>query len=90
MEITFDPAKNATNIAARGISFADAERFDWATAVLGRDDRADYGEDRFQALGLIDGRLHMLVFTPRDGGVRVISLRKANSREVRRYESQKA
>lgn len=47
--------------------------------------RYDYGEDRFQALGLIDGRLHMLVFTIRGGTLRAISLRKANPREVRRY-----
>ncbi|MNE51790.1 hypothetical protein D3C80_1464360 [compost metagenome] len=48
--------------------------------------RRDYGERRFQVLGYIGERLHALVFTPRDGAVHVISLRKANSREVKRYE----
>ncbi len=53
------------------------------------DVRRDYGEPRFQALGEIDGRLHMLVFTPRSGDVHVISLRKANRREIKRYEEEK-
>ncbi|MEI6986057.1 MAG: BrnT family toxin [Rhodospirillaceae bacterium] len=87
MSITFDAAKNAQNIAARGIPFEMAERFKWDKALVVKDDRADFGEYRYQALGLIEGRLHMLVFTPRDGGIRVISLRKANEREVARYES---
>jgi hypothetical protein len=47
-----------------------------------------YGERRFQALGLIGDRLHMMVFTPRANKAHVISLRKANKREVKRYEAQ--
>jgi uncharacterized DUF497 family protein len=62
MKITFDPAKNAQNIAMRGISFEMAARFEWGCALVVKDDRADYGEDRYQALGVIEGRLHMLVF----------------------------
>jgi uncharacterized DUF497 family protein len=46
-------------------------------------------EARFQALGEIDGRVYMLVFTPRGGDVHVISLRKANRREIKRYEEEK-
>ena len=87
MEITFDPAKNEQNVAFRGISFDSVVRFDWDTALVGRDDRVNYGEDRFIALGQIDGRLHVLVFTPRDGAIRVISLRKANKREIKRYDA---
>jgi uncharacterized protein len=86
--ISFDPAKNERNIAARGISFECAAAFEWDTALIVEDTRRDYGERRFQALGLIDGRLHVLVFTPRAGKTHVISLRKANQREVRRYEAQ--
>ncbi|HQR54229.1 MAG TPA: BrnT family toxin [Burkholderiales bacterium] len=55
---------------------------------MAEDLRKEYGEQRFQALGLVAGRLHAMVFTPRSGKVHVISLRKANRREVRRYESQ--
>jgi uncharacterized DUF497 family protein len=87
-DISFDPTKDERNIAERGISFSAAEDFEWSTALIAEDLRKDYGERRFQALGLIAGRLHAVVFTPRVGKVHVISLRKANGREVRRYETQ--
>jgi len=83
--VGFDPAKNATNIAIRGLSFELAEQMEWATALMEEDTRKAYGERRFQVLGFIGERLHAVVFTPRDGMVHVISLRKANSREVKRY-----
>ena len=88
METSFDVAKSERNIATRGISFEQAAAFEWDTALIVEDTRQNYGERRFQALGLIDARLHMLVFTPRGTQVHVISLRKANGREVKRYEAQ--
>jgi uncharacterized DUF497 family protein len=63
--------------------------FDFATALVLRDDRKDYGEDRFRAYGTIRGRLYALVFTRREGKVRVISLRKSNSREIANYAASK-
>jgi uncharacterized protein len=51
------------------------------------DTRPDYGEPRFIALGLIGNRPHVMVFTPRGDMVRIISLRKANAREITRYEA---
>ena len=87
-DISFDPAKSERNIASRGISFVVAELFEWETALIAEDLRKGYGERRFQALGLIAGRLHAMVFTPRAGKVHVISLRKANRREMRRYETE--
>lgn len=86
MDISFDPAKDARNIPRRGLSFARAAEFDWDNALIKEDARRDYGERRFQALGMIDNRLHVLVFTPRVDRIHIISLRKANSREIRRYE----
>lgn len=56
-------------------------------AFIVEDRRRDYGERRYQAMGPIDGRLHVLVFTPRAGAIHVISLRKANDRELRLYAS---
>lgn len=50
------------------------------------DKRNDYGERRYCVLGSIEDRLHSVVFTPRQGKPRIISLRKANKREVKRYE----
>lgn len=75
-------------MALRGLSFELACEFEWSTALIVEDVRRDYGERRFQALGRIGRRLHMLVFTPRAGTVHVISLRRANKREVTRYEAQ--
>lgn len=85
MQISFDPAKNAANVASRGLPFELVEQMEWATALIGEDTRKAYGERRFQALGFIGERLHVVVFTPRDGKVHVISLRKANSREVKKH-----
>jgi uncharacterized DUF497 family protein len=86
MEIEYDPQKNARNIAERGLSFDTVTRFDFETALFSVDVRHDYGETRYRALGLIDSRLHALVFVETTYGIRVISLRKANRREVRRYD----
>ena len=90
MAISYDPAKNDRNIAERGISFELAADFEWSSAFVVEDRRENYGEPRFQAIGFIENRLHVLVFTPRAGLVHVISLRKANLREVMRYEAKKA
>jgi len=88
VKIEFDPDKDAINRQKHGLSLADAERMDLGTAAIDADLRFAYGEGRFQALGLIGERLHMLVFTMRGDVLRAISLRKANPREVRRYEKQ--
>ena len=88
-QINFDPAKNARNIAMRGLSFEAVHGFDWSSAQIAEDLRRPYGERRFQAQGLIEGKLHVLVFTPRGDTLRIISLRKANSREIKRH-AQKA
>jgi len=88
MEIEFDPEKNVRNIELRGISLQDAARFEWEGALIVADRRRDYGEPRYRAFGFIENRLHALVFTPREGATRVISLRKANRREVLRYEKE--
>jgi len=88
VKIEFDPAKNAKNILERGISFELAAEFDLATAKIWADTRKDYGEERFIALGYIGERLFSLVFTVRGEVLRVISLRKANSREVKSYATQ--
>jgi uncharacterized DUF497 family protein len=88
VRITFDEAKNERNVATRGISFDSAAAFEWDSALIIEDTRADYGERRFQSLGFIGDKLHMLVFTPRAGNVHMISLRRANKREITRYEAQ--
>ncbi len=84
--ISFDPAKSLRNEAERGLPFALALDLEWATALIKEDLRKDYGERRFLLLGHIHGRLHAMVFTPRNDKAHVISLRKANAREVKHYE----
>jgi len=85
MHITFDPAKNAKNIAERGLSFERVAELDWETALAIEDLRHDYGERRLQVMALLGRRLHVVVITYRDAAVHVISFRKANSKEVTWY-----
>jgi len=88
MEITFDPAKNARNIELRSLSFELVVDFEFETALFSPDQRRNYGEVRIRALGWLDKRLHALVFVETHNGIRVVSFRKANKREVTIYETQ--
>ena len=85
MHISYDPTKSERNRRERGLSFDKAAAFDYQTALYAADERRDYGETRIVALGLIGDRVHVLCFVETDDGIRVISLRKANPREVNRY-----
>ena len=85
MRYEFDPAKDHSNRAKHGVSLVDAEGFEWDTAVVHEDARKRYAEPRFQTMGYIGERLHVMVYCLRANAVRVISLRKANVREVKRY-----
>lgn len=81
----FDAAKDAANRDKHGVSLALAEVLFAGPHVSMINDRFDYGETREVALGLINGRLFVCVYADRDQERRVISLRKANRREVKRY-----
>ena len=81
----WDEPKRLLNRAKHGVDFAEINLFDWASAVTRVDTRAAYGEQRFISVGPIADRLHVCVWTLRDGRNRVISLRKANSREGELY-----
>lgn len=85
MDISFDPAKDVANIAKHGLSLADFAGFDDVAAVM-VDDRFDYGETRFRALGRIAGRAFCLVYVETATGIRAISFRRAHEKEMRRYE----
>ena len=87
MVIDFDAAKSAKNLAERELPFDKVVDFDWQTASIAVDIRNPYPEQRLVALGYLIERLHVLCFTPIAGGIRVISLRRANKREVSRYEN---
>lgn len=83
----WDEAKRFRNVEKHGLDFIDVLDFQWDDAVLVDDKRQAYGEDRFIAYGPLRDRLVVLAFTPRLGVTRLISLRRANEREVRWYES---
>jgi len=86
MEIIFDQEKNRINIEKHGLSFDLVQSCDWSDPVIFTDDRNNYGEIRYNAFVLLDARLHNVVFTNRDENMRVISFRKANLRERKKYE----
>jgi hypothetical protein len=89
LKIEFDPAKSEKNARERGLPFSLVENLDWATVQAKDDNRFSYPERRVIATGFIGNRLHVVCFTPVDGGVRVISFRKANDREIGKYEKEK-
>lgn len=90
MRISYDPAKNEQNIRSRGLSFDSAADFDCEGALYAVDERREYGELRYIAIGMLGVRLHVLCFAETADGIRVISFRKANAREVKRYAKAQA
>ncbi|MGH7022171.1 MAG: BrnT family toxin [Caulobacteraceae bacterium] len=85
MDHVFDPAKDRANRAKHGVTLALAEVLFAGPHVALEDDRFDYGEVRKLAFGKINDRLFACVYVERVAERRVISLRKANRREVKRY-----
>lgn len=88
MKITFDAAKDAANIEKHGVSLAEALDLEWDWLLAVPDDRRDYGEERWRGFAPIGQRVFCVIFTERGEELRIISLRKANKREVSRYASQ--
>jgi len=85
MGIEFDPAKDVANQAKHGVSLAMASDLDWKAALVWVDERFDYGESRMIALAPQTGILYYVAFVDRGEARRVISLRRANRREVKHY-----
>ncbi len=85
MRITFDPAKRARTLTERGLDFADAARVFAGVHATLEDTRRDYGEPRYISAGMLDGRLVVLVWTPREKARRVISMRHAHADEEARW-----
>jgi len=85
MKISFDPVKDEKTRKERGFSLeigVEVIRHQVATRL---DDRRDYGEDRLISFGYVDQRLLVCVYTVRGDTLRIISVRKANDREIKRY-----
>ena len=88
MKITYDNNKNAANIYKHGVSLANAAKIDWDSCLVWMDDRKVYGETRQCGLGIIGERVYYVAFVDRHEARRIISLRKANLREVKYYVEQ--
>ncbi len=85
MKITFDAVKRDRNVKEKGLDFVRAgDVFDGTTATV-RDERKDYGETCFITTGRLDGRVVVVVWTLRGNARRIISMRKANEREIKKY-----
>ena len=80
MEISYDEVKNERNLRERSLSFTEAARFQFGTALVGPVFRN--GEWRLQSLGYLDHRLHLLCYKKTEHGIRVISFRKASEKEA--------
>ncbi len=88
MEVIFDAAKDAANMAKHGVSLALAVELEWDLLIAVPDMRLDYGERRMVGYAPVGQCVYCVVFTDRGRKRRIISLRKANVREVRRYASE--
>ncbi len=87
MNFEWDERKNASNLAKHGFDFADAPSVFDLPMVVDLDLRENYGEDRWIGIGLLNGRVVVVVYTePNEQIIRIISLRKALSHERKRYE----
>ena len=84
----WDENKRQETLRLRGLDFARVAQMDWRTAVHDRQERE--GEVRYSSLAILDDRLHNVVWTRRDPCTRIISFRKANDREMARYEREQA
>ena len=88
MNFEWDEDKSNACFRTRGFDFAYAAfAFADPDRIVRQDNRFSYGEVRYELIGRIEGRLFVLIYTPRRDGIRIISARKANSREVTRYEN---
>jgi len=88
MELEYDHDKDARNLAKHGLSLAEASRLEWDTLLAWEDRRQEYGEPRMAGLVLMNDRLYSVVYVERGAVRRIISLRKANRREAKRYASE--
>ncbi|MCW5848691.1 MAG: BrnT family toxin [Anaerolineae bacterium] len=87
MRFDWDEEKRRTNLNKHGLDFREAWRIFQSHTATRLDDRYDYGEERWVTLGMLEGRVVVLVYTePGENTIRVISLRKALTYERAEYE----
>lgn len=84
----WDEDKRQETLSVRGFDFALVSQIDWRNATYDRVERG--GEVRYVSLGMLAGRVHHVVWILRGDNTRIISFRKANNREIARYEREQA
>jgi uncharacterized DUF497 family protein len=84
VRITFDRAKREKTLLERGLDFRRAKEIFAGVHLTRSDDRRDYGEQRYISAGRLDERIVVIVWTPRGRARRIISMRRANGREIKR------
>jgi uncharacterized DUF497 family protein len=87
MDFEWDEAKQAKTLRERGLGFDDGARIFEGRVAIWQDDRRDYGEERFRAVGESEGDVLHVVFTWRGETRRIISVRRANQKETRLWLS---
>lgn len=87
MELEWDEVKRQQTLALRQMDFADVALIDAASLVTEEDTRHNYGEVRFSSYAYLDETLINFCWTPRNGRIRIISMRKANDRERKKYQA---
>ena len=88
MDIVWDESKNRLNVEKHRLDFADALEVLSDPHLVCEDNRKDYGEQRFIAVGYLRGRMVVIVYAMRHSTYRIISMRKANVREQQTYKKQ--
>lgn len=85
MQIEFDPVKDSANLEKHGVSLALAAELNWEAALVWVDERFEYDELRMIALAPKTEILYYVAFVDNGEVLRIISLRRANRREVKHY-----
>ena len=87
MDFEWDRAKSDLCQISRNFDFAYViSIFASPDLLIEKDQRWDYGEERFRAIGFLEGTVFVVIYTKRSSAIRIISARRANRREVKRYE----
>ena len=86
-KLSYDPAKRAETLKERGLDFKSAaEVLQGSLQFTYEDDRFDYGETRWITVGYLSHRMVVIVWTQRGDAIHVISMRKANEKEQKKYK----
>lgn len=89
MKFEWDENKRLSNKLKHGFDFLDAHLVFTEEALIEEDQRKDYREKRYTLVGPMSNRLIIVIFSKRDDGIRIISMRKANQREQKKYNQKR-